>query len=55
MDVLVVVHGKKKKQRKKKTIKRKKTKHYLQRFVSMEYTDFSLVQQWYAAGNEVAE
>ncbi|KAG2197793.1 hypothetical protein INT46_009490 [Mucor plumbeus] len=24
-------------------------------FVSMEYTDFSLVQQWYAAGNEVAD
>ncbi|SAL97630.1 hypothetical protein [Absidia glauca] len=25
------------------------------RYVSMEYTDFSLVQQWYANGNEVAE
>ncbi|KAG0746336.1 hypothetical protein G6F57_000077 [Rhizopus arrhizus] len=24
-------------------------------FVSMEYTDFSLVQQWYAAGNEIAD
>lgn len=24
-------------------------------YVSMQYTDFSLVQQWYAQGNEVAE
>ncbi|CAO3692500.1 unnamed protein product [Rhizopus stolonifer] len=24
-------------------------------FVSMEYTDFSLVQQWYSSGNEVAD
>ncbi|KAI8979711.1 hypothetical protein BDF20DRAFT_871225 [Mycotypha africana] len=24
-------------------------------FISMAYTDFSLVQQWYAAGNEVAD
>ncbi|CAO3611433.1 unnamed protein product [Mucor hiemalis] len=24
-------------------------------FVSMQYTDFSLVQQWYAAGNEIAD
>ncbi|KAI9021455.1 hypothetical protein CLU79DRAFT_753375 [Phycomyces nitens] len=24
-------------------------------FVSMQYTDFSLVQQWYSAGNEVAD
>ncbi|KAI7870793.1 hypothetical protein BDF14DRAFT_1720279 [Spinellus fusiger] len=24
-------------------------------FVSMQYTDFSLVQQWYSAGNEIAD
>ncbi|KAI9027447.1 hypothetical protein CLU79DRAFT_739243 [Phycomyces nitens] len=24
-------------------------------YVSMEYTDFSLVQQWYASGNEIAD
>lgn len=24
-------------------------------FVSMQYTDFSLVQQWYASGNEIAD
>ena len=24
-------------------------------FVSMQYTDFSLVQQWYSTGNEIAE
>jgi hypothetical protein len=29
--------------------------YFYLRFVSMQYTDFSLVQQWYAAGNEIAE
>ena len=33
----------------------KNTNIRFSRFVSMQYTDFSLVQQWYAAGNEVAE
>jgi predicted ATP-dependent protease len=49
------IKSKYKKKKKKTTKREKKLNTTLQRFVSMEYTDFSLVQQWYAAGNEVAE